>query len=164
MAHSCNNCCSGKAMNIAYSECVFVALGISHAMHMRHIVMCGLLYHIFPHYLTNGTIFTHTKKSLNTKCVLWLFLQLSSGTFLILRRNEWDVIKTYIGLHVKYCVGIVFFTVNAGLLARRRYSEGPVTGHLDTGFSWFPCAKSKCWDGSQHSKLPLHASHVALLT
>ena len=26
----------------------------------------------------------------------------------------------------------------AGLLARSRYSEGPATGHLDTGFSWFP--------------------------
>jgi len=24
--------------------------------------------------------------------------------------------------------------------ARSQYSEGPATGHLDTGFSWFPCA------------------------
>ena len=30
------------------------------------------------------------------------------------------------------------FTVDAELLARSEYSEGPVTGHLDTGFSWFP--------------------------
>jgi len=28
---------------------------------------------------------------------------------------------------------------NAGLLARSQYSEGPATGHLDTGFCWFPC-------------------------
>ena len=33
----------------------------------------------------------------------------------------------------------VFFTLDAGLLARSQYSEGPATGHLDTGFSWFPC-------------------------
>ena len=26
-----------------------------------------------------------------------------------------------------------------GLLARSQHSEGPATGHLDTGFSWFPC-------------------------
>jgi hypothetical protein len=26
----------------------------------------------------------------------------------------------------------------------------------------FPVSNSKCWDGSQNSKLPLHASHVAL--
>ena len=34
---------------------------------------------------------------------------------------------------------LLFFTLDAGLLARSQYSEGPVTGHLDTGFSWFPC-------------------------
>ena len=33
-----------------------------------------------------------------------------------------------------------FFTLYAGLLAISQYSEGPATGHLDTGFSWFPCA------------------------
>jgi len=38
-----------------------------------------------------------------------------------------------------YYVCIAFFTLDAGLLARSRYSEGPATGHLDTGFSWFPC-------------------------
>jgi hypothetical protein len=27
----------------------------------------------------------------------------------------------------------------AGLLARSKYLEGLVTGHLGTGFSWFPC-------------------------
>jgi len=30
--------------------------------------------------------------------------------------------------------------LHAGLLARSQYSEGPATGHLDTGFSWFPRA------------------------
>ena len=33
-----------------------------------------------------------------------------------------------------------FSTLDAGLLARSQYSKGPATGHLDTGFSWFPCA------------------------
>jgi hypothetical protein len=27
----------------------------------------------------------------------------------------------------------------AGLLARSQISEGTATGHLGTGFSWFPC-------------------------
>ena len=29
--------------------------------------------------------------------------------------------------------------IDAGLLARSQYPEGPATGHLDTGFYWFPC-------------------------
>jgi len=37
------------------------------------------------------------------------------------------------------CVYCCFY-LDAGLLARSQYSEGPATGHLDTGFSWFPCA------------------------
>jgi len=36
-------------------------------------------------------------------------------------------------------IGFFFFTLDAGLLARSQYSEVPATGHLDTGFSWFPC-------------------------
>jgi len=39
---SMNHSCSGKAMSIIYSECVFVALFIQHAMRKRHIVFCGL--------------------------------------------------------------------------------------------------------------------------
>ena len=35
---------------------------------------------------------------------------------------------------------LLFFTLDAGLLARCQYSEGPASGHLDTGFSCFPCA------------------------
>ena len=36
-----------------------------------------------------------------------------------------------------FCTHI--FTLDAGLLAISQYSEGAATGHLDTGFSWFPC-------------------------
>ena len=38
-----------------------------------------------------------------------------------------------------FTVCIVVFTIDAGLLARSQYPEGPATGHLDTGFSWFRC-------------------------
>jgi hypothetical protein len=85
---SCNLCCSGKAMSITYSECVcvYVALVISHAMRMRHIVV----YNIFPHFLINGTIFE--KQLLKTKCVL-IFSTNLSEIFLILRTNERDMKK-----------------------------------------------------------------------
>jgi hypothetical protein len=40
-ARSRNYCCIGKAVIIAYSKSVSVALVIQHAMRIRHIVICG---------------------------------------------------------------------------------------------------------------------------
>jgi len=48
------------------------------------------------------------------------------------------VLLSYV--YLLYCVRIAVFTLDAGLLARNQYSEGPAIGHLDTSFSWFHCA------------------------
>jgi hypothetical protein len=45
-----------EVISIKFYECILV---IQHAMRMYYIVVCGLSYlpyHIFSHYLTNGTI------------------------------------------------------------------------------------------------------------
>jgi len=42
------------------------------------------------------------KKLFNLECLFRFSLQFSSKKFIILRRNEGDVIKMYIGIHVKY--------------------------------------------------------------
>ena len=42
-------------------------------------------------------------------------------------------------LYLLYYVCTAILTLDAGLLARIQYPEGPATGHFDTGFSWFPC-------------------------
>jgi len=49
------------------------------------------------------------------------------------------VLRDYCHLLCSYLcqVCIAVFTLDAGLLARSQYSEGPATGHLDTGFPWF---------------------------
>jgi len=49
---SFNHCCSGTAISVTHSDCVFVALGIHHAMCMCHNIICGLpgftiFFHIF---------------------------------------------------------------------------------------------------------------------
>ena len=43
----------------------------------------------------------------------------------------------YVYLFYYVCTAVL--TLVAGLLARSQYPECPATGHLDTGFSWFPC-------------------------
>ena len=42
-------------------------------------------------------------------------------------------------VYLLYYVCTAVFTLHAGLLAISQYSESPATGHLNTGFSWFPC-------------------------
>jgi len=42
-------------------------------------------------------------------------------------------------VYLLHYVFIAVLTLDAGLLARSQYAEGPATGHLDTGFSLFPC-------------------------
>ena len=43
------------------------------------------------------------------------------------------VLLSYVYFLHYVCIAV--FTLDAGLLARSQYSEGPATGHLDTGFS-----------------------------
>jgi hypothetical protein len=39
----------------------------------------------------------------------------------------------------KWVKSFAVCTLDARLLTRSQYTEGPATGHLDIGFSWFPC-------------------------
>ena len=63
-------------------------------------------------------------------CVLLCLVRIVAAVLCIL-------LSSYV--YLLYCVCIAVFTLNDGLLARSQYPEGPATGHLDTGFSWFPC-------------------------
>ena len=47
------------------------------------------------------------------------------------------LLSSYVYLLYYVCTAVL--TLDAGLLARSQYPEGPATGHLGTDFSWFPC-------------------------
>jgi hypothetical protein len=47
-----NVCCHVKAMRIAYSECVSVALGIHYAVHMRRIILSPVAYLVLQYFST----------------------------------------------------------------------------------------------------------------
>ena len=70
----------------------------------------------------------------------------------------------YSYVYLLYYVCIDVLTLDAGLLAGSQYPEGPATGHLDTGFSWFPCVYKRMLRWFPSFQLLLHASHVALPT
>jgi len=86
---------------VSITYCVCVTLVIQHAVRMRRIGTCGLPRSTirFAYYLINSTIFEN--KVTEHKMCIRFPLQLLSETFLILRRNERDMMKRYIGLHVK---------------------------------------------------------------
>ena len=89
---SCNRCPSGKAMySLRYPDC---------NAHAPYCHLCLVqLNNIFPHCLIKDTIF---EKSHWTSNVFRISKQILSENFHIINRIERDMIKMYIGLHVKY--------------------------------------------------------------
>ena len=79
-----------KAASITYSECVFVALrSMQRACAVLSSVAC--LTQQSSSTLSHKKQYFRKEKLMNTKCVFWCYLQCLSETFLIIRRNERDV-------------------------------------------------------------------------
>jgi len=94
-ARSPNHFCSGKAVISTYSECVYVASVIQHAMRMRRIILSSLARPAVQYFSTlshKRRDFRGKKYLLNVKCGFWFCLLVLSETFLSLRRIQRDII------------------------------------------------------------------------
>jgi len=99
-ARSFNHYCTGRAIRIAYSECVFAALVIHHAMRMRHIVALEWPSpQHYVHFLLNGKILS-VKKLLNVKRVL-IFILFFLKYFSFHKELSQMLSGMCTGLHVK---------------------------------------------------------------
>jgi len=83
-------------MSITQTVCVFIALGSQHAMRMCHIVICAVSRAaiFFALYLINDMIVG--KNVIEHKMYVLFFSTTLSETFIILERNERDMIKMYV--------------------------------------------------------------------
>ena len=98
-ARSCIHCLSGKPMSVCVCDCSLRCPACN-----AHGPYCHLwpdpLHSVFPHFLINDTILE--KKNYWIRNVFWFSLQFLTERFFILNRITWDMVKMYIGLHVKY--------------------------------------------------------------
>jgi hypothetical protein len=107
------HCCSGKAIKMKYSECVFVALVTQNAKRVRRIVFCGLsVCAIFLSPLCHK-LDDFWKKKLNVKYVFWFCVQFLSETFMS------EILSyLFIGLRVRYPILLSDFNWNLNFLDR----------------------------------------------
>ena len=106
-------------------------------MHRNNIVITLVTYSaVFSHVTV-----LHRNKFLVTKPTDTLIfvkkLSTVTSSFTVLLTG--GIFVNYLSSVYLLCyVCIAAVTLDAGLLASSQYPEGPATGHLDTGFSWFP--------------------------
>ena len=75
-------------------------------------------------------VFVHLLYMLCFSCLVCIVVSCLEGTGV-------DVLRVLLSSYGYCCtMGVLlYFTLDAGLLARSQHSEGPGTGHLDTGFT-----------------------------
>jgi hypothetical protein len=134
------HCCRGKAISITYSECMSVALVISHAMRMHHIILSSVTRLALPYFST----VPHKRKSFRTQNMCFDFFTTLSETFLT-PRNQRGI---FINVHTSSGTVLVIphrFLSNFFSTAFAKYSYFEFHGNPSSGRRVVPCGRTEGW-------------------
>jgi hypothetical protein len=133
-----------KAISITYSEGVFVALGIQHAMRMRRIILPYVTWTAVQNVSTlskNGMIF---EKKLNIECLFWFIVQLLSEVFSC-HKKKWaryyHKCLLVFTLSIRYSCQILV-KLEFSCLVFDEYSNIRFHENLPTGSRFVPCGQT----------------------
>jgi len=85
-------CYRAKIVNITYSECVSVVLGVTHSNRMDSVILSPVAYMFRPHFSTLSQKWQDFWKKIIETGVFFVFLT-NFETYFILRRIQGDMIK-----------------------------------------------------------------------
>jgi len=144
--HSCNRHCSGKAMIIAQPVCVFVALGIQHAMWMHHFVIC-----VVPRSTTFFHIISQTaqfsKKIPEHKMCIWFYVHILPETFFLLRSFEQNMSKNVrlSSCTVPFILEWLLWNLSFMDNLKKKFSNIRFHENLSSGRWVVPCRQTDGW-------------------
>jgi hypothetical protein len=72
LVRSCYPCCSENVIGITFSECLFVVLGVQHAIPLCHVKLSPMVCPAVTYFSISHKRHDFLKKKLKTKCVLIL--------------------------------------------------------------------------------------------
>ena len=124
-------------MCICCTLCVFVVLGVFVILLCVFVVFYVYLFYSYVYLLYFMCICCTSYVYLLYLLCICCTLMCICCTLCVLLYFLRVFVVPYVYLLHYVCIAVL--TLDAGLLARSQYPEGPATGHLDTGFSWFPC-------------------------
>ena len=105
----CNDCCSGKAISIKFSECVTVALVIQHVMRMCRVILSYVACLDHPYFSKlshKGTSFGKKNVTDHKMCDL-IFSSIMSEKFVTLRRSQRVIIANMYWLSCHSCQNLM---------------------------------------------------------